>query len=147
MYTLHKLLCGHLIKITIVLFKAEDCSCLILPTVPHKMDNTALLIGNELAKAFKGGGLSSLQADRVGQLLDDFFEAHPFTVDIKWCHSMTERIGWHSYDMRTTIQHWRVNALIGGQATYEVALQDEEAVRTIGVFPWYGVNIVVQGHE
>ena len=83
MHTQHKLFRCHEIQVAVVFLKAEDCPCLLLSSMAHEMNDELALVSDQGTDLFDGRGTSPLKGEGIRNLLDNFFETHPFAIDVE----------------------------------------------------------------
>jgi len=112
------------------------------------MHDPLALARDEMTQLLDARRAGALQSNTLGDFMDDVFQAHPFAIDVERLHLMTEWIGGNrDYVQVDIFQCRRRNALLSRKASYEMTIQDEEAIGAIGVFPGDGVEVGVGGDK
>src|SRR5438132_1373513 len=99
------------------------------------MDDALALVGEQGARLLDGWGSRTVKSDGVGDVLDDLFQAYPFTVDVECLGVFVEWVGGDGDDVQAAVQGCRGNALFDREATQEMTFKDEETIGAVGVFP------------
>ena len=71
-YAAHKLSCGYWLKVAILSFEAEECSRSILPTMPHEMHHTIVLVCQQEAQLLDSWRSRAFKGECEWNALDDF---------------------------------------------------------------------------
>src|SRR5207302_156890 len=71
----------------------------------------------------------------------------PLALNIERRQPRMKRVGRHSHHVQTTLEHWRIDTLLGRQAAHERIILDDEYLRASSIFPRHGVKLILTSDE